>query len=125
MSFNRTTYDTCSYKQQLWGNVSTLSYVLSPIKFENKNKCRHELGLVAGTNVSHIEGNLVDLESELRGQTRYLSKCDNNKYIPSDDGFITNDKTKPIDKSLKHLPKCQMIMYRSIPLPPKINYYKC
>ena len=30
MSFNRTTYDTCSYKQDLQDNVSTLSYLLSP-----------------------------------------------------------------------------------------------
>lgn len=125
MSFNRTIYDTCSYKQDLQNNVSTLSYILSPLKFENKNKCRHQLGLVAGTNVSHIEGNLVDLESELRGQTRYLSKCGNNMYVPTNDGLIKNDKTNPIDTTLKHLPKCQSIMYRSIPLPPQMNYYKC
>lgn len=125
MSFNRTIYDTCSYKQDLQNNVSTLSYILSPLKFENKNKCRHQLGLVAGTNVSHIEGNLVDLESELRGQTRYLSKCGNNMYVPTNDGLIKNDKTNPIDTTLKHLPKCQSIMYRSVPLPPQMNYYKC
>jgi len=43
MSFNRTTYDNCSYKQELQGNVSTLSYLLSPYRYEHENKCRHQL----------------------------------------------------------------------------------
>ena len=75
MSFNRTTYDNCSYKQELQNNVSTLSYLLSPYRYEHENKCRHQLGFVGGTVVSHIQGNLVDLDSELRGQTRIISKC--------------------------------------------------
>lgn len=125
MSFNRTKYDTCSYKQNLHGNVSTLSYILSPINFENANKCRHQLGLIGGTAVSHIKGNNVDLESELRGQTRYISKCGNNMYVPTDDGIIKNDKTEPIDTKLLHLPSCQTIMYKSVPLPPKMLFNNC
>ena len=125
MSFNRTKYDNCSYKQNLQNNVSTLSYILSPMNFERKDKCRHQLGFMGGTAVSHIQGNLVDLDSELKGQTRYLSKCGGNLYVPTDDGIIQNDKTPPIDTSLLHLPSCQSIMYRSIPLPPKMNYNHC
>jgi len=45
MSFNRTTYDNCSYKQELQGNVSTLSYLLSPYRYEHENKCRHQFQL--------------------------------------------------------------------------------
>lgn len=125
MSFNRTRYDTCSYKQNLQQNVSTLGYILSPMNFEHKDKCRHQLGLIGGTAVSHIKGNMVDLDSELRGQTRYISKCGNNLYVPTDDGIIKNDKTAPIDTTALHLPYCQSIMYRSIPLPPKMNYNHC
>ncbi len=125
MSFNRTRYDNCSYKQNLQGNVSTLSYILSPMYFENKNKCRHQLGLFGGTTVSHIKGNLVDLDSELRGQTRYISRCGGNMYVPTDDGIIKNDKTQPIDTTMLHLPACQTIMYRSVPLPPKMNFNYC
>ena len=79
MSFNRTTYDNCSYKQELQGNVSTLQYLLSPYRYEHANKCRHQLGFIGGTSVSHIKGNLVDLDSELRGQTRIVSKCNTNQ----------------------------------------------
>jgi hypothetical protein len=125
MSFNRTKYDTCSYKQNLQQSVSTLSYILSPMNFEHKDKCRHQLGLIGGTAVSHIKGNMVDLDSELRGQTRYISKCGNNMYVPTDDGIIKNDKTQPIDTTALHLPYCQSIMYHSVPLPPKMDFNHC
>jgi hypothetical protein len=125
MSFNRTTYDICSYKQDLQSNVSTLSYLLSPFRYEHTNKCRHQLGFIGGTAVSHIQGNLVDLDSELRGQTRIVSKCSTNQYVPTSDGIITNDKTAPIDTTMLHLPACQSIMYREVPLPPKTNYNHC
>jgi len=93
MSFNRSIYDTCSYKQNLQENVSTLSYILPPFRYEHKDKCRHQLGLIAGTSVSHIKGNMVDLDSELRGQTRFVSKCGDNLYVPTGDNLIKNDKT--------------------------------
>lgn len=125
MSFNRTKYDNCSYKQNLQNNVSTLSYILSPMNWEHKDKCRHQLGLVGGTAVSHIQGNFVDLDSELRGQTRYISKCGTNLYVPTDDGIIKNDKTAPIDTTSLHLPACQSIMYRSVPLPPQMKFNNC
>lgn len=125
MSFNRTIYDSCSYKQDLQENVSTLSYILSPYRYEHKDKCRHQLGFIGGTNVSHVKGNLVDLDSELRGQTRVISKCQTNLYVPTNDGIIKNDKTQPIDTSKLHLPSCQSIMYRSVPIPPKMEYNHC
>jgi len=125
MSFNRTKYDTCSYKQNLQNNVSALSYILSPIAYENEAKCRHQFGLISGAPVSHIKGNMVDLDSELRGQTRYISKCGGNEYLPSVDGIIKNDKTAPIDTAMLHLPACQNIMFRSIPLPPKMELNHC
>ena len=124
MSFNRTKYDNCSYTTDLKSNVDTLGHILSSYRYEHKDKCMHQLGFVGGTAVSHIQGNLVDLDSELRGQTRILTKCPTNKYIPSDNNIIKNDKTEPINTEMKHLPTCQSIMYRSIPLPPpvKMNY---
>jgi len=125
MSFNRTKYDNCSYKQDLKSSVDTLSHVLAPYRYEHKDKCMHELGFVGGTAVSHIQGNLVDLDSELRGQTRILSKCYTNKYTPTDNNLINNDKTNPINTSMNHLPSCQSIMYRSVPLPPPIKINNC
>ena len=126
MSFNHIKYDSCTYMKDLKENVSILSYVLSPFRFEHQDKCRHKLGLVGGTAVSHVEGNMVDLESELRGQTRYMSWCTHNQPTPLEEGdIIYNDKTAPIDTSKKHLPACQMISYKEVPLPPSVDYGRC
>ncbi len=125
MSFNRTKYDNCSYKQDLKTSVDTLSHILAPYRYEHKDKCMHQLGFVGGTAVSHIQGNLVDLDSELRGQTRIISRCSANQYKPTDDNLITNDKTEPINTTMNNLPTCQAIMYRSVPLPPPIHINNC
>jgi hypothetical protein len=125
MSFNRTKYDNCSYKEDLKTSVDTLSHILAPYRYEHKDKCMHKLGFVGGTAVSHIQGDLVDLESELRGQTRFISRCSANQYRPSNDNMITNDKTEPINTNMTNLPSCQAIMYRSVPLPPPIQINNC
>lgn len=126
MSFNHLNTDHCTYKRHLKENVSMLSYILSPFRFEHTDKCRHQLGLTGGTSVSHVAGNMVDLESELRGQTRFLTKCAAHQHRPLTEGEpIINDKTQPIDTSLRHLPACQMISYKSVPLPPPMNMPSC
>ena len=75
MSSNRLIYDTCEYQTRLNESANTLNYTLNPMRNENCNKCRMELGTVGGTNVSHIKGNLVDLETDLFGITRKASLC--------------------------------------------------
>jgi hypothetical protein len=126
MSFNNLSYDSCTYTRHLKESVGILGYVLSPFRYEHENKCRHELGLVGGSAVSHVAGNLVDLESELRGQTRFLTKCDARKAQPLVAGKpIVNDKTPPIDTRAVHLRGCQMISYKSVPLPPPMETYSC
>ena len=126
MSFNHLNADTETYMRRLGESVSVLDYVLSPYRYEHKNKCRHELGLVGGTAVSHVEANMVDLESDLRGQTRLLTKCGNNMWKPVAPGDkIYNDKTAPIDTTSKHLSGCQMIGYRAVPMPPPMDPVGC
>ena len=82
MSSNRLMYDTCAYKKRLDESVGPLNYTLYPGKYENCSKCRIELGSVGGNNVSLFSGNLVDLESDLRGQTRKASLAPSKKYHP-------------------------------------------
>ena len=93
MSSNRLIYDTCAYKHNLQQSVGPLEYVLNPMKFENSSKCRIDLGVVGGTAVSHVRGNLVDLETDLRGQTRRTTKCPTKLYQnPCPQGDINNCK---------------------------------
>ena len=139
MSSNRLKFDTCAYKKSLDQSVGPLSYVLNPMKYENCNKCRMELGIVGGNNVSQIQGNLVDLENDLRGQTRAASLCPDKHYQPNccdeiGDSCQPNSITIPgnacgqnrtIDTKLLHLPPCQMIRYKPVPLPPPMNIETC
>lgn len=130
MSFNRLSYDTCEYRKRLDESVGPLAYVLNPMKYENCNKCRHELGIVGGPAVSQIEGDLVTLESELRGQTRPASLCPAMKYQPTYGESIQiagSSCSAPITLStkLKALPPCQFIRYKPIPLPPRPNLDMC
>ena len=139
MSSNRLMYDTCAYRKNIDQSVGPLSYQLNPMKYENCSKCRMELGIVGGTAVSQIKGNLVDLENDLRGQTRSASQCPSKHYQPSCPDKI-GDSCQPsqiqiqgnacnaprtIDTTLLHLPPCQMIRYKPVPLPPPMNIQTC
>lgn len=139
MSFNRLIYDNCAYQHQLSESVGTLAYILDPSRYEHCNKCRVELGVVGGTNVSHVKGNLVDLETELRGTTRLQSKCPTLKYLnPCPNGNMNTcqphniiikanpaNKGRVIDTSMQHLKPCQIVRYKQIPLPPQPQQFQC
>ena len=129
MSSNRLLYDKCAYKQRLDESVDPLSYMLNPLKYENCNKCRIVKGLVGGTNVSNIRGDLVDLENDLRGQTRRLSQCSGKKYHPATGNKIVVQgscgKKRVIDTNKVHLRPCQMIRYRPVPLPNPVVVDRC
>ena len=128
MSSNRLIYDTCAYKKKLDESTSPLSYHLNPLKYENCQKCRIELGIHGGPQTSQIKGNLVDLENELRGQTRNLSLCPSKKYQPGQRLYTKANgcsEVREIDTELIHLPSCQMIRYKPIPLPNPINMERC
>lgn len=52
-------------------------------KYYHPNASRNALGLVGGNEVSQASGNLVDIESDLRGTTRDLTNAPARKYQPS------------------------------------------
>ena len=125
-SLNRTTYDTCAYVASLTQSVSPLQYMLDPVKYEHCTKCRPELGILGGTAVSHINGNLVDLENDLRGQTRPLTHCPEYKYappggqvnpreVPTGKEYIKPVQHPTIDTTMQHLKPCQFSMYPRVP----------
>jgi hypothetical protein len=140
MSSNRLSYDQCAYKKTIQQSTDPLSYVINPIKYENCNKCRMELGIVGGTAVSHIKGNLVDLENDLRGQTRSSTNCPEKLYQKTCGSDVDMHKCQPknipinrnicdqptlLNTELLHLPPCQMIRYKSVPLPPPMKVESC
>ena len=129
MSSNRLMYDSCAYKQKLGESTSPLNYNLYTGKYENCAKCRVEFGTVGGNGVSLFNGNLVDLESDLRGQTRPLSNCSNKKFVPKCSSNTDNSGI-PCgnfyqNKNLVNQPACQLFRYPQMPSPPKQEVYKC
>ena len=114
-SANRVMYDECSFKNSLRQSVAPNVYSMDPIKYEHVDKCRSDARLIGGTNVSHIRGNLVDLENDLRGQTRSLSHCTELAHRPVADGdrITSFDPYKNIhhpviDTTPKHLNTCSL-----------------
>lgn len=106
-SSNRLIYDTCAYQKQLYESTSPLAYNLYQGKFENCNKCLHDK--------FWTPYQLVDIESELRNQTRPVSSCDQFKYTPgckrSGLCLSTFDRTVPIVLA----PEVCPIIYNNIP----------
>jgi hypothetical protein len=128
---NRLSYDTCAYSKSLAQSVTPLEYQLDPIKYENCNKCRMELGIVGGTAVSHVRGNLVDLENDLRNQNRPNTHCPTYKFTPPSGNYLQGKEyIKPvqhpqINTDMRHLAPCQMVDYKAVPQAPALNLYQC
>jgi hypothetical protein len=123
-ALNRLRYDTCAYSKALSESIAPIDYVINPIKYEHCSKCRIELGVVGGSAVSHINGNLVDLENELFNITRPTTRCPGYQYHPTPAGQpIRTDiqvhpgrkPNRPIDTQHMHLKPCQMVSYPEVP----------
>lgn len=131
MSFNRLSYDDCSYKAELNESVSYLSYMLDPVRYEHCNKCRPEVGIVGGSAVSHVKGNLVDLENNLLGIDRPNTHCPSYKWVPRADGKVQGKEyVKPVchpqvETNMMHLKPCQFHDTLNVPQPPAMNLFKC
>jgi hypothetical protein len=119
-------------------------YTQIPQKFYHPNAGRNALGLVGGNDVSLIAGNMVDLESELKGITRDLSNTPSQMYHPScalGSSLPAGQKeesikdtcppypaqivfeergtgvVKTISTAPRHLPTFQMFSYPGVPKP--------
>ena len=107
-------------------------YTQIPQKFYHPNASRNALGLVGGNEVSVASGNLVDIESDLRGVTRDLSNVPSRKYQPScvlgSDRPVcapkqlvfterSTGKLRTIATAARHLPTTQYVSYPGVPAP--------
>jgi hypothetical protein len=107
-SQQRLSFDEATYANKMRETTTPHGYIMDPVRFEHCQKCRHEFGLVGGANVSHNATNLVDIETELRGQSRTATKCPSGEFP---------HKQLPISETKLHLPACQMIKYPPLVVP--------
>ena len=128
---NRLTYDSCAYNESLAQSVNPLSYILDPVKYNNCSPCRPELGITGGNAVSHVKGNLVDLENNLRLGDRPNTHCSGYKYAPPTGPYVQGQEyIKPVshpsvDTTMQHLKSCQFADYPGVPLAPAMKGYGC
>lgn len=121
-------------------SAGMFAYTQMPSKFENPNKCRNALGLVGGSEVSNISGNLVDLESDLLGITRVQSKCVARQYAPAcplggpgcpdmPPSFSFREKTsgevRTVNTEPVHLPGCQYTTFPGVGYPEPLETKTC
>lgn len=130
MSSNRLSYDSCAYEKSLQQSTSPLDYMLYNGKYENSSKCRIEFGTLGGNGVSLFDGNLVDLESELRGQTRQASLCPSKSYTQTGKNYDDKGNGMPYSSNacntkIVHQPSCQMQYYPKTPLPQPSKIIGC
>ena len=106
-SSNRQKYDNCNYQKSLMESTSPLAYNMYQGKFENCSKCIYDKFWTSQE--------LVDVETELRGQNRPLSQCDQFKYNPhcrqSKMCTSTFDRNVPV----VFAPEICPIVYNNIP----------
>lgn len=116
------------------------SYTQISDKFEHPHKCRNALGLVGGSEVSNISGNMVDLESDLLGITRAQSKCIPRQYkpacplggpgcpdVPPNMTFMNKStgQQETIQTAPVHLPTCQMNTLPGVGYPQALHVNTC
>lgn len=121
-------------------SAGMFSYTQMPVKFEHPSKCRNALGLVGGSEVSNISGNLVDLESDLLGITRVQSKCIARQYKPACalggagcpdavPSFSFRDKStgavRTVNTAQRDLPTCQFATYPGVGSPQELKTGTC
>ncbi len=98
--------------------------------FQHKKEARHILGLVGGNEVSGINGNRVDLESDLLGITRPITWGNSREHLPPHMKDTTIERKNPksnlqIDITPVHLKTYQMWAYPATFAPPPFVKETC
>ncbi len=115
--------DISEFKDYIHSNDYLLKYNLYNGKLNHCNPCRNPLGLIGGNEVSVPRGNLVNIESELYGITRNLSKTREQNYIPESLEIVQgtaqprgfsfsargSGRREHVDLTPVHLPTCSML----------------
>ena len=72
----RLPYDPCAYKKRLSEAVGPYAYQMLDDKYENCSRCVYD------HYTRPFDGDIIDVDSELRNITRPASLCPSHKYNP-------------------------------------------
>jgi len=82
-SFTRNSSDACALEQKNKESSAPFSWTTDSMIRESPQSCFLATAPFSHNPFKSIPKESIDLESELRGQTRLLSKCTNDKYTPN------------------------------------------
>jgi hypothetical protein len=87
MSFTKNKYDACFMKQYQQSNRSIFDYVIDNSRFVNKNECNNYTAPFLTYIPSGVPKMNVDIENDLKGMTKPVTKCSSCKYHPEDESL--------------------------------------
>ena len=132
MNSNRLNSDICAVKQSLKQSTAPTSLIMDPFKYNHCNTCFPEFGILGGTAVSHVSGNLVELENDLSGRNRPVTRCPQYKYMPNHaagyvkgKNYIKPSGNETVDTSMRHLKPCNFTTFHPLPSEPLMDVYRC
>lgn len=85
MSFTNKKYDACFMKDYQKNNKSIFDHVVDTSRFQNKNECNNYTAPFLTYIPSGIPNMNVDIENELKGINKPVTKCSECKYQPEFD----------------------------------------
>jgi hypothetical protein len=81
-SFTRNSSDKCAIEQKDKESMSPFRWATDLQVKESKDSCFLGVSPFMHSPFFSVPEKVVDIESDLKGQTRNLSKCNNHKFIP-------------------------------------------
>jgi hypothetical protein len=99
-SFTRSAYDQCALDKKLQESTGPFNYATDSEIIESKQSCFLGASPFMHNQFPSIPKESIDIESDLRGQTRNLSKCPSQKYNPNQQAPFTSSIKECTDITL-------------------------
>jgi hypothetical protein len=84
MSFTKSKYDLCASNKQKDSNKSIFNYIVDKSRFINENECNNYTAPFLTYIPTGTPSLNIDIENDLKGMSRLVSKCNDCKYTPTD-----------------------------------------
>jgi hypothetical protein len=97
-SFTNSLYDSCNLKKKEQESTGPFNWITDPI-YEIKEACHVDASPFMQNEFNSIPPKFVDIENDLRNQTRRLSRCPSSRFDPTK---VVND-----NKFSSKLTKCK------------------
>jgi len=99
-SFTRASYDKCALEQKNKESTEPFEWVTDKSITESKDVCFQSTSPFMQNPYKSVPSKIVDIESELRGNSYNLSKCPEHKYNPNNKKQVEQPLNECVDNGL-------------------------